>query len=130
MRDTLRTGRQSELKVVLKLLELGYPVFESVLPNAIDVLIRCKGDRWSKIQVKTCTPTKCGAAFPLQSCTSGNKPRGYSHRDVDYFAGVLGSSFYVIPYKRAYSDGVRSRYTIKRGDLGRWDLLPKPYAAE
>lgn len=124
MRDTLRIGRQNELKVVVKLLSLGYQVFESVLPNAIDVLVRCAGDRWIKLQVKTVNVRGLNLSIPIQTMGQLVERHTYKRKDVDYFVGVLKDSFYVVPYKRARAGCVKTRYSAHRSDLNRWDLLP------
>lgn len=126
--DSNYTGDINELKVLVKLKELGYVVLKDTSnASRTDLVIRCEGNRYLNIQVKTIRITnKCPN---LSISTSGGKrDLPYSKYDVDFFIGVSGDNFYVVPYEVAYrGNDVRVSYYPSREYFNAWSLIPAPF---
>ena len=123
------------MKVKVRLLELGYEVFESMTPMEIDLVIRCR-DGFSKIQVKKVGFIKrkgkhVKAMHLLRGC-QGRKYKRYMASEIDFFIGVDGVNFHIVPFRLCSQDGMQSNsvFRVRSETLNRFDLLPDPYSAQ
>ena len=103
MKDTVRKGNITELKVQLRLLEMGYNVFVPIGDgNKID-LIAIKDGSIDRIQVKTSRMCRNVYIFNAYSTSrtrslNGKKPKvKYTKNDIDYMATFKNEEFYLIP---------------------------------
>lgn len=130
--DTRITGHIAEMKVVQKLLELGYPVLSPVMPqDRTDYWIRCEGEKYIKLQVKNARLHKYSKTFNIASRGERKQcSRPYTKDQVDFFIAVYGSSFYVVPFDMAYGGVSQKRFILAKSFLEAWNLLPSPFSAK
>ena len=122
-----RLGEIEELKVRVRLLELGYEVAMPILPSPYDLLIRCEGNQWIKVQVKKVSHNhsqKNGHVKRIYLYTREKPYKRYRQEDVDYFIAVDDQFFYVIDYKQVHGQLLTNCNSRKQNN---WSDLPKPY---
>jgi len=135
--NTRVTGHLAEMRVVQKLLELGYQVLSEVVPQGrTDYWIRCEDDKYVKLQVKSIQrydkPSK-GIVRRMKIASHGSFKtfeKHYSTGEVDFFIGVLGTVCYIVPHGVAYSGISKKSLNVGKQFLEAWNLLPRPYGEQ
>lgn len=126
--DTM-LGKYCELKVALKLHELGYKTYSSLDPGSVeDFMIRVADGSWKTIQVKKAHRSQ----GYLKIANSHNNTENRSHYlkdQIDYIVGVDGEDFYVFGFIPSRSNpSLWSLGLICNPEyLNRFDLIPAPY---
>lgn len=108
-------GRIGEFKVIIKLLEKGFNVFENVNDIAGMDLVIVKDKIYKTIQVKT-------ADSYQEKTKTYNFRFGNSGNNADYTICVVKEGFYIIP-KKIITNKVGFQINPNKNSLGRYRLF-------
>lgn len=91
-------GVLGELEFTIHLMKLGYNVLNPINPNSSYDLVIEKDGKFSRIQIKYCTPRKTGI-IRVELDRPMRKTKNYLHRDVDAMGAYdcVNHNFYLIP---------------------------------
>jgi len=109
-------GNLGEVKVLCKLIELGYNVSIPYGDNTPYDLIIEKDCKLYKIQIKASTQTSEGkTTFELSGRrrnSTGQKTSTYTNQDVDYYAlySIVRDKIYLVSFKDASSNSINIRF--------------------
>ncbi len=107
-KDTNRIGTVTELKCIAYFVELGYDVYTPQNPCRADIAIDV-GDKFLKIQVKTCNTTRNPGCITFNTRSSHYIKGKHVHTDykkdnIDYFCTCYNNECYLIPVSECGSD--------------------------
>lgn len=129
--EPTREGYLIEMRVIERLLELGYRVLRDVLPQSrTDLWVMVNERKLVGIQVKKVKTYRRkdkinGKTFKILKMGKSGNP--YKREDVDFFIAVDGDMFYVVPHELAYRDNEsRIDFYLSHENMGRFDLIPAP----
>ena len=100
-KDTNRIGTITELKCMTYFIELGYTVLAPQNPCRYDMVIDT-GNRFLKVQVKTCNTTRNPGRIAFNTCSSHyikgeHTHTSYQHDNIDYFCTYYNNECYLVP---------------------------------
>lgn len=100
----IKKGKIAEHKVISKLLDKGWNVYQNICDdNGIDFAIE-KNDKWKKIQVKISTKTSLAMKKGMKKYERYSFRLGNTGIKADYYIGVMPKDVAIIPADSLGSD--------------------------
>ncbi len=117
-------GSLVELRVVTKLIELGYPVYSPFIQNGQADCIIETVDGFKRIQIKTARKKMKNYDHFFAQIRSKNSGKNYSEYEIDFIICENNQRFFVLS-----TDDFRGinkfEISIKQFE-GKWNVIPAP----